>query len=303
MAPELVTQSRISSCVDTVKTWGSVVRFSHTIFALPFAMSMALIVARYRPITLTEIFALLLALISARTAAMAFNRLLDAEIDAKNPRTADRELPAGKVKRQSVRLLFVTNCLLFFFASWLLGTHCLVLAPPVLGILLFYSYTKRFTAGAHFVLGLALALAPGGVWYALTATVSMTPVYLMAAVLFWVAGFDILYSCQDYEFDRSEGLHSVPVYTGVKGAFLLARISHFIAVVLLAIFGVIAGMSSIYFMGVAVFALLLLNQHLIIAPDDLGRINAAFFSRNGLASVLFFLFVLIDYLATVYKIV
>jgi 4-hydroxybenzoate polyprenyltransferase len=198
--------------VSSVRNISNVVAFPHTIFALPFALAMAVVVARSYPVSLRQIVFIVLALVTARTAAMGFNRILDRRIDALNTRTKGREIPAGVMSVSSVAALVVMSALVFFHSSYCLGWHCLLLSPVVLGWLLFYSYTKRFTSGAHFVLGVALALAPGGVWFALTGIYSWQPVWMMVGVLCWVAGFDIMYSCQDLIFDRQQGLHSVPVF-------------------------------------------------------------------------------------------
>jgi 4-hydroxybenzoate polyprenyltransferase len=292
----MTQESVLDRAGNQIKTWGSLVKFSHTIFALPFALSMIVIVARQQSISLAQTAWILLALATARTSSMAFNRYVDRHIDSKNPRTVMRELPAGKVSEKSVLILIVANAILFFFAAAMLGVHCLLLAPLVLGILMFYSYTKRFTSFSHVVLGLALAMAPGGAWYALTARFDLLPVVLMTAVLMWVAGFDMLYSCQDEHFDRQNSLHSVPAALGARGAFALARSLHLSAFLLLLVFGQMAGLGGPYYVGVLVFGGLLANQHSIISPSDLSRIDAAFFTRNGLASVVFFLAVLSDFL-------
>lgn len=284
----------MNSIAQKVQTWGSVVKFSHTVFALPFALAMLVVASRTTPVTIVQLVWILLALASARTAAMAFNRLVDRHIDAKNPRTQKRELPAGVVSVQSVWTLFALSCALFFAAAAMLGTHCLVLAPLVLALLCFYSWTKRFTRCSHFVLGAALACAPGGAWYAVTARFDGLPLILMVAVLLWVSGFDILYSCQDVDFDRQEKLFSVPAALGIKRALLLARLLHLVSVVLLIWFGAAAGLGVAYYIGLLVFALVLGSQHLIVSPTSLERLDVAFFARNGAASVIFFLGVMLD---------
>ena len=283
-----------SAVVGEVRTWGRLVKFSHSIFALPFALSMAAVVWRDTPIAVSQIVWILIAIVSARTAAMAFNRLADRTIDADNPRTASRELPRGIVTSRSVLLLLLGTCGIFLLAAGMLGRHCLVLSPLVLLILLGYSLTKRFTRYSHLFLGLALACAPGGVWYALRGTIAIEPVWLMAGVLFWVAGFDILYSCQDAVFDRERGLFSIPARAGVPAAFKISFALHLTAIVFFAVFGVSAGLGAIFFCGLVLFTAVLLSQQRIISPADLSRIDAAFFNRNGVASVLFFIAVLAD---------
>ena len=277
----------IKSFRAQLNTWAGLVKFSHTIFALPFALAMVVLAARRTPVTFGQVGWILVALVAARTAAMAFNRLVDLRIDSLNPRTRERELPAGAVSVRAVIGLIVAMSLLFLLAAGQLGNHCLVLAPLVLLLLFGYSLAKRFTAFAHLILGLALAAAPGGAWYALTADVSMLPVVLMVAVLFWVAGFDILYSCQDQAFDTRAGLHSVPVRWGLSGAFFIARCCHLLAVLLLVLFGFMAELGLGYTLGLSLFTAVLASQHWLVSPTDLTRINAAFFTRNGAASLIF----------------
>lgn len=280
--------------------FGSLVKFSHTVFALPFALSIAVVLSERRPISVRDLAIILGCLVLARTAAMAFNRLADHEFDTRNPRTAGRELPAGLVSRSSVIALFVLTSLGFLMGAGLLGRHCLLLAPLVLAILCLYSYTKRFTAYSHLILGLALSLAPGGVWYALAASVEMPPLLLMAAVIFWVAGFDVLYACQDVAFDRQAGLHSLAVRLGIPSALKMARLFHVAAVIFLVFFGVAVRLDLIFYLGLAAFAAALWSQHVLVRYDDLSRLDAAFFTRNGIASIVFLLGVVGDHLLRAY---
>lgn len=273
----------------------SLVKFSHTIFALPFAFSMLFIVMREQPVHWQQFFWILIAMISARTAAMAFNRIIDRKIDALNSRTANRELPKGVLTVKSVWILFITTLVIFHLAAAFLGKHSLLLAPLVAGILCFYSYTKRFTSFAHMFLGLALALAPGGVWYALTAQFSLKPLLLMAGVLFWVAGFDILYSCQDLDFDRKQKLYSMPVKLGSAASFNLAKTFHFIAIIFFLLNGVVFTLGGYYYLGLLLFSACLLGQYFLVSPDSLDKIDQAFFNRNAQASLLFFLGVFVDF--------
>jgi 4-hydroxybenzoate polyprenyltransferase len=261
---------------------------------MPFALAMAVVVSGSIEITRDQVLWILVCLISARTGAMAFNRLLDREIDAINPRTKERELPSGRVSIKSVLLLLLFSYGIFIFGSAMLGRHTLLLAVPVLIVLSFYSWTKRFTSYSHLVLGLALALAPGGVWYALVGTVDWLPVWLMLGVLFWVAGFDIIYSCQDEQFDRQQGLRSIPARFGVGRALVLALIAHIISVIFLFSFGVMAGLGSFYYAAVVIFAVIVFSQHKLVSPRDLSKVNEAFFVRNGLASFLYLLGVVLD---------
>lgn len=282
------------SLAEEILVWGRLVKFSHSIFALPFALSMFVIVARVHPVTFAQLGWILLALVSARTAAMAFNRLADRRIDALNPRTKTRELPAGVVSPASVAALVVIASAAFIAAAAMLGFHCLVMAPLVLAWLFFYSWTKRFTRYAHLVLGASLALAPGGVWYALTGTFAVLPLYMMAGVALWVAGFDVLYSCQDVEFDADQRLHSIPSRIGVARALLVARLMHLAAFVMLALFGLVADLSVLYFVGLGLFGGIIAGQHGLVSATDLSRVDAAFFTRNGIASVVYFAAVLLD---------
>lgn len=286
------------SLMTQLSLWCALIKFSHTIFALPFALGMAVIAARYAPaatpVRFSQLAWILVALVSARTAAMAFNRVVDKEFDRQNPRTKERPLVSGIISVRSVLVLLMLSCLMFFLSAAALGKHCIVLAPFVLGVLLFYSYTKRFTHYSHLVLGLCLALAPGGVWYALTTEFAVLPIYLMAAVMLWVAGFDILYACQDLDFDRQQILFSLPVHLGISGALMAARFCHLASVILLFIFGLMAELGALYYCGIAVFGLLLISEHRLVSPHDLSRLEAAFFTRNGMASMVFFAAVALD---------
>lgn len=283
-----------SQLTEQFSKWGSLVKFSHTVFALPFALAMLVIVSTRETISVFQILLILFCLVLARTGAMAFNRLLDRRIDAINPRTSGRELPQGRISVSSVWVLLFVSYGGFLLCSALLGSHTLVLAPFVIFILSFYSWTKRFTSFSHLVLGLSLAMAPGGVWYALTAEFALLPVWLMAAVLFWVAGFDIIYSCQDADFDRSQGLFSIPAKVGIPQALLISKIFHLFTIIFLTLFGIKAELGALYFVGVILFAGIIISQHLIVSVADLSRVNEAFFVRNGLGSVMYLIAVIMD---------
>jgi 4-hydroxybenzoate polyprenyltransferase len=205
-----------------------------------------------------------------------------------------REIPAGKVSLRSAWTLCCIASALFFLAAWGLGVHCLVLSPTVLGVLFLYSWAKRFTSYSHVILGLSLAMAPGGVWYALTAELAWLPVWMMLGVLFWVAGFDVLYSCQDIEFDRDNALRSIPAKLGISGALSVARGFHLASILCLGLFGYFAGLGVFFVVGLLLFTALLMSQHRLVSAHDLSRINAAFFTRNGAASILFLVTILID---------
>lgn len=270
------------------------IRFSHTLFALPFALLAAVLAWNAKggpaaPFRWRDLLGILLCMVFARSAAMAFNRLADRHLDALNPRTCRRHLPAGIVSVGAVSL-FALICSLGFVASTLLfwpNRWPLYLALPVLLFLLGYSYTKRFTALAHFWLGAALMLAPIAAWVAIRGDLSLAPVVLGGAVLLWVAGFDIIYACQDYEFDRQAGLHSVPVWLGLSDALRLSAYCHLGMVGLLALLPLVyPSLGALYGCGVLAVALLLLYEHWIVRPDDLDRVNLAFFHVNWIVSVL-----------------
>jgi len=276
-----------------LRTYMELVRFSHTLFALPFAV-MALFLATPgewpRPWTAALI---LVCMVAARTAAMAYNRLADRDIDALNPRTRSRHLPARLVGVGEVAGVVAVSGLVFVGAAWLLNPLAFGLSFPVLGILLAYSHMKRLTAMTHFVLGLSLGLAPLGVWIAVRGTIDAslaTPAGLGLAVLLWVSGFDILYACQDLDFDRAHGLHSVPARVGVGRALWIARVLHVGMIVLLVLTGMHAGLGLAYHVGVGLAASLLVHEHRLVRRDDLSRIDVAFFTVNGWISILLCVF-------------
>ncbi len=284
------------SFARSLNDYGSLVRLSHTVFALPFALAAVVLASRYAEFTLRKLALIVLCIAAARTAAMAFNRLVDREIDARNPRTQDRELPRGVLSVGSVRALTVGAALLFVISAGLLGRLPLLLSPIVLALALGYSYTKRFTALCHVVLGLAVALAPGGAWIAMGAEVTLAPWLLVLGVAAWVAGFDVLYSLQDIGFDREQRLHSIPALLGVRGALVASAALHVGTVACLAAVGVLLERGVAYQLGVVVVAALLTYEHAIVKPSDLSRIDKAFFDLNGYVSVGFFLCVLADQL-------
>lgn len=262
------------------------IAFKHSVFALPFAL-MSLITATGAgwPATRTWIW-VIVAMIAARTSAMGFNRLADHAIDSKNPRTADRALPAGRLSRRYAWVVTVVAAVVFVFAAAMLNPICLVLAIPTLAVLLGYSYAKRFTSAAHLWLGFALGIAPIGAWIAVTGTINSPAVVLGAAVMFWVAGFDTIYSLQDESFDRSHGLQSLPARLGSRAALIIARLLHVFALIGFAAFAVAAGGGWIRMAAVAAAALLMLWQHRLVRADDLSAVDAAFFTANGMLSVL-----------------
>ena len=272
------------------------IKFSHTVFAFPFAL-MGVVLASLESGSAPafgQVFWVCLAMVGARTGAMGLNRIIDARIDAENPRTAERHLPAGKVRPLEAWLLVLGAFALLLFAAWMLNPLCLKLAPVAIFFLALYSFCKRFTALAHLILGLCLAAAPVGAWIALRGDVGWPVMVLGFAVLFWVAGFDIFYALQDYQYDRDKGLYSIPSRFGIERSFLVVRIFHVVMVALLLLLVFSKGLGVIYLVGVMVVAGLLVYEHLLVRPDDLSRLDAAFFNMNGYISVTIFLFTLVD---------
>ena len=276
------------SLAATLVTWGRLVRFSHSVFALPFALAGATLAASRHGITAEKVLWIVVAMVGARNAAMGFNRLVDQAIDARNPRTAGRELPAGALSRAAVWVATIALTVLFLLACGMLNPLCLAISPVALLVIFGYSFTKRFTWGSHLVLGLALAIAPVGGWVAVAGEFDRIAWLLAGAVLFWVAGFDTVYACQDVDFDRASGLHSIPARFGLAGALNLARAFHAAALVLLAGVGIAAGLHPVYWAGMAVIAGLVVWQHRLLHPEDLSRLGMAFFNANGTISVIYF---------------
>ncbi|MCC7011604.1 MAG: UbiA family prenyltransferase [Planctomycetes bacterium] len=277
--------------------YARLVAFRHSIFALPFALQGAWLGARGVP-GWRESAWIVVCAVSARTAAMGFNRFVDRRIDALNPRTSARELPSGVLSPFEVASLIVLSSAVFVAAAFALNGLCGRLSPVVLAILFFYSFTKRFTAAAHAFLGLSLALAPLGAWLAVRGDFSgdlWIPVSLAAAVLAWVAGFDLIYACQDAEFDARAGLHSVPSRFGVARALSLARLLHVLTVALLLVTWRRADLGWIYALAIALAALLLVYEHTLVAPDDLSRVDLAFFTLNGWVGVGLFVGLVLDF--------
>jgi 4-hydroxybenzoate polyprenyltransferase len=271
------------------------IKWEHSIFALPFALCGAMLAAGGLP-TAHQLIWIVVAMVTARSAAMAFNRLADSSIDAANPRTSTRALPAGQLTPLFVTTFIVVSSAVFVMAAAQLNRMALWLSPVALAVLLLYSYTKRFTRWSHLVLGFALGIAPAAAWIAVRGSLDPRILLLTAAVTFWVAGFDVLYACQDFEFDRQTGLHSIPRYFGVGRALWVARIFHLIMLALLIVLLWSFGLGKIAVAGVAVVAALLAYEHSLVSSDDLSKLNAAFFTMNGVIAVLFFVFVAGDLL-------
>jgi 4-hydroxybenzoate polyprenyltransferase len=273
-----------------VATTLEMIKWEHSIFALPFALSGAMLAAAGWP-AWRKVFWIVVCMVTARSAAMAFNRWADAGLDAANPRTAARAIPAGFLSRRFVAGFTVFMSLAFILAAAQLNRQTLLLSPVVLAILLLYSYTKRFTRWSHLVLGLALGIAPAAAWIAIRGMLDPRIVVLTAAVLFWVGGFDVLYACQDMAHDRTAGLNSIPETWGIQAAFWIARAMHLVMLGLLVWLLKLFALNAIAWIGIAAVGILLLYEHLIISPTDLRRLNAAFFTLNGVISVVFFFFI------------
>ena len=285
-----------------MKKYLSLVKFSHTIFALPFAILGFILGVHTDPNFFDfMLFGLILAcMLFARNAAMAFNRYIDRDIDASNPRTSGREIPAGLIKPSNALLFVLVNCILFVLATFFINRICFYLSPIALLVILGYSYTKRISALCHFILGLGLSLAPIGAFLAVTGQFAMAPVLYGLAVLTWVSGFDIIYALQDESFDKSMNLKSVPVALGRKNAMLLSSVLHVITGLLLIFAGYTISLQYeelfwLHWSGTAIFLILLFYQHYIISPKDLSKVNMAFFTTNGVASILFGLLVITDF--------
>lgn len=280
--------------LERVLIYGRMIKFSHTVFALPFALSAVVLAQRHHPVMLTDIFWILVAMVGARSAAMGFNRIADASFDARNPRTSNREIPAGKLSITSARLFVIFFSGLFIFASAMLGRLCLYLSFPLLFVLFFYSYTKRFTFLAHLYLGFAISLAPLGAWIALAKTFSWQIVPLSLALMTYIAGFDILYACQDLDADKKEGLFSIPAYFGIKTALFIASIFHLLSFLFFFLIYIAFNMNLVYLATVVIIGFLFFLEHWLVKPCDLSRVNIAFYHVNSLISMILFMGILAD---------
>lgn len=277
----------------TVRIFLEAIKFEHTIFALPFALLSLLYAAEGVP-SARVVGWILVAMVSARTAAMAFNRIADRDIDALNPRTRNRAIPAGLLTVQQMRIAMGVSVGVFLYAAWQLNWVCFALAPVALAVILGYSYSKRFTPLSHYWLGLSLGIAPSAVWIAVRGTLEPAPIWLTLGVTLWVAGFDILYSLQDEAFDRAHGLRSLPQTLGGARAIVVARISHALCIGMFLMGGVALGAGVWYYLGVAFAALMLAYEQSLVKPHDLSRLNVAFFTLNGYVSIGLFVFALLD---------
>jgi 4-hydroxybenzoate polyprenyltransferase len=289
----------------TVKNYLSLIKFSHTLFALPFAM-IGFFLGIYHQeqfsdagplsfsVLLIKFILVLFCMITARSAAMAFNRFLDRHFDAQNPRTAIREIPKGILAAGSVLRFVIVCCLLFMLACWFINPLCFFLSPVALFVILFYSYTKRFTALCHLVLGVGLSLAPIGAFLAVTGHFAILPLLFSGAVICWVSGFDIIYALQDEEFDRTRHLYSIPASLGKKNALFVSSLLHVVSALFVLAAGLQGDFGYWYWLGMLLFTGMLIYQHTIVKPQDLSRVNLAFMTANGIASVMFALFVIAD---------
>lgn len=286
----------MSSLVKRVGSYFSLVKFSHTVFAMPFALigfTLAVTRTEYH-FSFRLLLLIILCMVFARNAAMSFNRLADRKFDSLNPRTDKREIPSGKVSPRSAALFVIFNSILFIVTAGFINPLTLILSPVALLIVLGYSLTKRFTWLCHFILGLGLSLAPVGAYISVTDTFNILPVIYSFIVLTWVSGFDIIYSLQDDEFDRMNSLHSLPSSSGRKKALTISVVVHFATFIFIMVAGISGKGNILYWVGAAVFTVLLVWQHLLVRPDDLSRVTLAFQTTNGIASILFAVFVILD---------
>jgi 4-hydroxybenzoate polyprenyltransferase len=284
--------------LSSARNYFSLVKFSHTIFALPFAVIGFFLGVRAKGTSpdWSLFVKVLLCMVFARTAAMAFNRYADRKVDAENERTRSREIPSGIISPFAAITLVILSSLLFIFTAYSINDLCFYLSPVALAIVLGYSLTKRFTALCHFILGLGLSLAPIGAYLAVTGTFNIVPLIFSACVLMWVSGFDIIYALQDEDFDRQHKLFSIPAAVGKKDALMISNIAHALSAILIISAGAYASFGTWYWIGTSVFIAMLIYQHTLVKPNDLRKINVAFFTTNGIASVVFAIFVLFDIL-------
>jgi 4-hydroxybenzoate polyprenyltransferase len=283
--------------ISKVKILLEMIKFEHTVFALPFAFLGAVlgnIIVEHAWPTWREIFFVTLAMVGARSAAMSLNRLIDRYIDAKNPRTANRALPAGLISVPEVVIFIVISFIALFYAAFQLNDLAVKLLPLAVFVLILYSYTKRFTWACHFILGIAIGFGPLGGWVATTGQIDATALLLFGTVLFWTAGFDIIYACQDAEFDVQEGLFSLPSRFGIAKALLIARGCHLVTVAGLVLLYVQASLSVWFLIGVIISTIILIYEHSLVKPTDLSKLNVAFFTMNGILSCVMFVFTMID---------
>ena len=285
----------MSSVAGKIVLYLRMIKFPHSIFALPFAFTGAIIAAEGIP-SIREIVWITVAMVGARSGAMGLNRVIDRKIDRENPRTKNRELPKGEIRLSETILFTGVSIAIFIFAAYMLNPLCLKLSPIALAVLFIYSYTKRFTWTTHFVLGLALSAAPLGAWIAVRGTFDTEIIPMGIAVIFWLAGFDTLYALQDIEFDKSHGLYSIPKRFGIKNALLLAKLFHLMTFIMLLATGVLFKMGIFYWLGMMIVAGLFIYEHSLVKESDLNKLDIAFFNMNGYISITVFIFTLMDYI-------
>lgn len=290
----------IRTLADRGVLFGRMIKFSHSIFALPFALSAVVLAHRAHPVALAQIFWILVAMVGARSAAMGFNRIADARFDRKNPRTANRAIPAGSLSMGAAVRFVLLFSALFVLAAGMLGRLCFYLSFPVLGVLFGYSYTKRFTRFCHLYLGFAISLAPMGAWIALTDSFSWGIAFLSLALMTYIAGFDIIYACQDTEFDTCENLFSLPAVLGVRAALWISAGLHVLSVACFLMVGVLFGLNIVYTATVAVIAAMFFIEHLIVSEKRLDHIHIAFFHINSMISVVLFVGILLEEISRIW---
>ena len=293
--------------MNPIKNYLSLVKFSHTIFAMPFALIGFVLGLRFNWINhqpfeqvWLKFFLVIVCMVTARSTAMAFNRYLDRHFDKLNPRTAIREIPAGIIKAEKALVFIGINMAIFIVATYFINTICFYLSPVALFVILFYSYTKRFTYLCHLVLGIGLSLAPIGAYLAVTGSFAVLPLLFSFAVIFWVSGFDVIYALQDIDFDQLQSLYSIPSYWGLEKALNIARVLHVFSALFVIIAFYIGGFHILYLLGLAVFIGMLLYQHSIVKPTDLSKVNIAFMTANGIASVVFGVIVIASIFIQIY---
>jgi 4-hydroxybenzoate polyprenyltransferase len=286
----------MSSFLRSVGNYMSMVKFSHTVFAMPFALTgfSFAVLGTGNHFSIRLLLLIILCMVLARNAAMGFNRVADSRFDALNPRTSNREVPSGKISTRAATIFVISNAILFIIATGFINRLSLFLSPVALLVILGYSFTKRFTWLCHFILGLGLSLAPIGAYISVTGTFALVPVLYSLIVLTWVSGFDIIYALQDDEFDRSNRLHSLPAVTGRKRALRISIVVHIITFIMVIAAGYFGKGGSLFWVGASIFTLLLVYQHTIVRHDDLSKVSLAFGATNGFASILFALFVILD---------
>lgn len=284
----------MTSLVNQVQTFGRMIKFSHTIFALPFALAAAAIAARGHGLSADRVIAIIVAMAAARTSAMGWNRIVDRHFDAQNPRTAKREIPSGLIPVRTAQMMVVVSSAVFVATSAYLGRLCLALSPVALFLVMGYSYTKRFTWLCHLFLGFAIAAGPAGAWIAVTGSLAVPALWLVLAVTTWIGGFDILYALSDREFDRQAKLRSIPARFGVVKSLWISGLLHVATAAALVMTGISAHLGWAYFAGIAAIASILVWEHSIVKPKDLSRLDLAFFGLNGYVSMAFLLATLVD---------